>query len=277
MNKEFKILAKPYLVWLFLLAILPILVMIVLSFMFSEGLSFEDSFFTFSQFSMLTESSTLVAFRNSIVYATITTVISLVLGYFVAYNVFKSKFKNKFLVLVIFILPMWSNLLLRTEALGNLMEHNNIITDLLSRIGLNISIGIKGTPLAVVTGLVFTYLPFMILPVYTALEKIDYSLEEAALDLGLTPLQKFWKVIFPLSLKGVATGSILVFLPSMSGFAIPEILGAGNILLIGNVIEQAFRNMDYNFGSLLSIVILVFILGALFVVSKVDKEGETLL
>jgi spermidine/putrescine transport system permease protein len=172
---------------------------------------------------------------------------------------------------------MWSNLLLRTEALGNLMEHNNIITDLLSRIGLNLSIGIKGTPLAVITGLVFTYLPFMILPVYTALEKIDYSLEEAALDLGLTPLQKFWKVIFPLSLKGVATGSILVFLPSMSGFAIPEILGSGNILLIGNVIEQAFRNMDYNFGSLLSIVILVFILGALLVVSKVDKEGETLL
>jgi len=277
MNKEFKILAKPYLVWLFLLAILPILVMVVLSFMFSEGLSFEESFFTFSQFSMLTESSTLVAFRNSLVYATVTTVISLVLGYFVAYNVFKSKFKNKFLVLVIFILPMWSNLLLRTEALGNLMEHNNIITDLLSRIGLNLSIGIKGTPLAVITGLVFTYLPFMILPVYTALEKIDYSLEEAALDLGLTPLQKFWKVIFPLSLKGVATGSILVFLPSMSGFAIPEILGSGNILLIGNVIEQAFRNMDYNFGSLLSIVILVFILGALLVVSKVDKEGETLL
>jgi spermidine/putrescine transport system permease protein len=277
MNKEFKILARPYLVWLFLLAILPILVMVVLSFMFSEGLSFEDSFFTFSQFSMLTESSTLVAFRNSLVYATITTLISLVLGYFVAYNVFKSKFKNKFLVLVIFILPMWSNLLLRTEALGNLMEHNNIITDLLSRIGLNLSIGIKGTPLAVITGLVFTYLPFMILPVYTALEKIDYSLEEAALDLGLTPLQKFWKVIFPLSLKGVATGSILVFLPSMSGFAIPEILGSGNILLIGNVIEQAFRNMDYNFGSLLSIVILVFILGALLIVSKVDKEGETLL
>jgi spermidine/putrescine transport system permease protein len=102
-------------------------------------------------------------------------------------------------------------------------------------------------------------------------------LEEAALDLGLTEMQKFWKVIFPLSLKGVATGSILVFLPSMSGFAIPEILGEGNILLIGNIIEQAFRNMDYNFGSLLSVVILVFILGALLIVSKVDKEGETLL
>jgi spermidine/putrescine transport system permease protein len=169
---------------------------------------------------------------------------------------------------------MWSNLLLRTEALFNLMQSNNILTSIF---GTGLGIDIIGTPPAVIIGLVFTYLPFMILPIYTALEKIDYSLEEAALDLGLTPIEKFWKVIFPLSLKGVATGSILVFLPSMSGFAIPEILGAGNILLIGNVIEQAFRNMDYNFGSLLAIVILLFILGALLTVSKVDKEGETLL
>lgn len=277
MNKEFKILAKPYVVWLIILGIVPIFVMLMLSFMFSEGLTFDGSYFTFSQFSLLLESSTLIAFGNSIVYATLTTIISFVLGYFVAYNVFKSKINNKFLVLTIFILPMWSNLLLRTEALGNLMEHNNIITDLLSRIGITLSIGIKGTPAAVITGLVFTYLPFMILPIYTALEKIDYSLEEAALDLGLTNFQKFWKVIFPLSLKGVATGSILVFLPSMSGFAIPEILGAGNILLIGNIIEQSFRYMDYNLGALLSVVILVFILGALVIVSKVDKEGETLL
>jgi len=277
MNKEFKILAKPYIVWLFLLAILPIFVMIMLSFMFSEGLTFEESFFTFNQFTLLGESSTLEAFRNSIVFASLTTLISFVLGYFVAYNVFKSKFRNKFLILTLFILPMWSNLLLRTEALGNLMENNNILSDLLAGIGITLSIGIKGTPLAVIIGLVFTYLPFMILPIYTALEKIDYSLEEAALDLGLTNMQKFWKVIFPLSLKGVATGSIMVFLPSMSGFAIPEILGSGNILLIGNVIEQSFKIMDYNLGSLLAIVILFFILGALYIISKVDKEGETLL
>jgi spermidine/putrescine transport system permease protein len=277
MNKEFKILAKPYLGWLAILAILPVFVMIFLSFMFSEGLSFEEGYFTFDQFAVLFDSSTLIAFGNSLLYATLTTVISLVLGYFVAYNVFKSKFKNKFMILTIFILPMWSNLLLRTEALSNLMRENNIFTNLLSGIGINLSMNIIGTPLAVIIGLVFTYLPFMILPIYTALEKIDFSLEEAALDLGLTNIQKFWKVIFPLSLKGVATGSILVFLPSMSGFAIPEILGAGNILLVGNIIEQAFRNMDYNFGSLLSIVILFFIIGALVIVSKIDKEGETLL
>jgi spermidine/putrescine transport system permease protein len=175
------------------------------------------------------------------------------------------------------ILPMWSNLLLRTEALGNIMEHNNILTDLLSRTGITLSIGIKGTPLAVLIGLVFTYLPFAILPIYTALEKISYSLEEAALDLGLTETKKFWKVIFPLSLKGVVSAAILVFLPSLSGFAIPQILGKGNIVLIGNVIEESYRNMNYNFGSLLSIIILVFILGSILIISKTDKEGETLL
>ncbi len=277
MSKEFKILAKPYIVWLFVLAILPILVMLLLSFMFSEGLTFGGSYFTLSQFYLLKEDSTLVAFGNSLLYASLTAIISLILGYFIAYQIFKSKFKNKFLILTIFILPMWSNLLLRTEALGNLMEQNNIVSQMLLNLGINLSIDIRGTGLAVVIGLVFTYLPFMILPIYTALEKIDYSLEEAALDLGLTPMQKFWKVIFPLSMKGVATGSIMVFLPSMSGFAIPEILGSGNILLIGNIIEESFRNMDYNFGSLLSIILLVFILGALLIVSKVDKEGETLL
>ena len=274
MNKAFKIFAKPYIVWFCLLAVLPMFVMLVLSFMFSEGLTFEEAYFTLFQLEMLFEHSILTAFFNSLIYATITTLISLVLGYFVAYQIFKSKLKNKFLVLTILILPMWSNLLLRTEALGNLMEPNNILTGWLQIEG---SFALKGTMGAVIIGLVLTYMPFMILSVYTALEKIDYSLEEAALDLGLTPIHKFWKVIFPLSLKGVATGSILVFLPSMSGFAIPEFLGSGNILLIGNIIESAFRNMDYNLGSLLSVILLFVILGALYIVSKVDKEGETLL
>ena len=210
-------------------------------------------------------------------YALVTTVLCAVIGYFVAYRLFKSNLNNKLLILTVLILPMWSNLLLRTEALGNIMEHNNILTDILSNIGINFSIGIKGSPLAVIIGMVFTYLPFMILPIYTALEKIPYALEEAALDLGLTNIRKFWKVIFPLSLKGLTSGSIMVFLPTLSGFAIPQILGKGNIVLIGNIIEESFRNMNYNFGSLIAIIILVFILGSLLIINKMDKEGETLI
>lgn len=279
MKKPFSRLSTPYIVWLFILALIPIVVMLFLSITTTQGLSLDGITFNSTFYQAFFERSITTAFFNSIYYAVLTTVIALLLGYMVAYTVFRSKFKNKFLVLAIFILPMWSNLLLRTESLGNLMNENNLITDILSKL-LNTEVSfpvIKGSGLAVVIGLVLTYLPFMILPIYTALEKIDYSLEEAALDLGLTDLQKFMKVVLPLSLKGVATGSILVFLPAMSGFAIPEILGSGNILLIGNIIEQSFRYMDYNLGSLLSMMVLVIIFLGIFVVSKVDKEGEMLL
>lgn len=277
MNKYFKKLAIPYFVWLYVLAIIPFVIMVILSFVNNEGLDFSKAIFTLDNFGYLTTSSTVIAFMNSLFYAVIATLTCIVIGYMVAYAIFRSHFKNKFLVMTILILPMWSNMLLRIEALKNIMEPHNIITDILSKLGIHVSLDIAGTPLAVIIGLISTYIPFMILSIYTALEKIDYSLEEAALDLGLTETKKFWKVIFPLSTKGIVSGSIMVFLPCMSGFAIPEILGQGNILLIGNVIDQHFRNMNYNLGSLLAVVILIIILGAIFLASKFDKEGETLL
>ena len=277
MNKYFKKLAIPYFVWLYVLAIIPFVIMVILSFVNNEGLDFSKAIFTLDNFGYLTTSSTVIAFMNSLFYAVIATLTCIVIGYMVAYAIFRSHFKNKFLVMTILILPMWSNMLLRIVALKNIMEPHNIITDILSKLGIHVSLDIAGTPLAVIIGLISTYIPFMILSIYTALEKIDYSLEEAALDLGLTETKKFWKVIFPLSTKGIVSGSIMVFLPCMSGFAIPEILGQGNILLIGNVIDQHFRNMNYNLGSLLAVVILIIILGAIFLVSKFDKEGETLL
>lgn len=276
-QKKFSHLAKPYIIWLYLLALFPAFIMFLLIFVDNEGIDLKEASFTWSNFLQLGEASTLVAFMNSLVLSIISTFICIILGYIVAYKLFKSKIKNKFIILTIIILPMWANVLLRIEALGNVMEANNIITSLLSRIGINVGINIRGTILSVLIGLVFTYLPFMILPIYTALEKIEYSLEEAALDLGLTNMQKFWKVILPLSSKGIVTGSIMVLLPCLSGFAIPEILGKGNILMIGNVIEQMFKNMNYNVGSLIAMIILVIITISIFVVNKFDKEGETLI
>lgn len=277
MNNSFRKMATPYSIWLYLLAILPAVIMFGLIFLDTEGISLDEASFTFNNFLSLGEDGNIVAFFSSIKFAVISTFICIVLGYFVAYRVYRSKFDNKFLVLTILILPMWSNLLLRIEALGNVMEPNNILSDLLSRIGIHISLSIKGTELAVIIGLVFTYLPFMILPIYTSLEKIDPSLEEAALDLGVTEMTKFWKVIFPMTTKGIVAGSIMVFLPAMSGFAIPKILGKGNIPSIGDVIERAFMNMTYNIGSLFAIIILFLILGSLAIINKVDKEGELLL
>ena len=175
---------------------------------------------------------------------------------------------------------MWTNILLRTESLaGFLSSDGNVVISLLNKIfNSNIKVPhLRGEPFAVIFGLFVTYVPFMIMPIFNSLEKIDKSVEEAALDLGLTDTQKFFKVILPMSSKGIVTGSIMVFLPCLSGFAIPQILGDGNIVLIGNIIEDAFKNMSYTIGSLLAVVILIVILLGIFIVSKIDKEGETLL
>jgi spermidine/putrescine transport system permease protein len=274
-NKEFKVLARPYMVWLSVLVFVPILAMILISISnLNSSVSVGELMISFSHFKLLLESSTLIAFRNSLVFATLTTLLSFVLGYFIAYEIKLSKFKNKFILLTIVILPMWSNLILRTESLANIMSENNILKSIL---GFNLFGNISGTGVAVLFGLVFTYMPFMILSVYTALEKIDFALEEAALDLGLSPIKKFWKVVFPLSLKGVVTGSIMVFLPTLAGFAIPKILSRGRIVFIGTIIENKFVYTNYNHGALLAVVILFFILGSILLLTKFDKEGETLL
>ncbi|MDR2828824.1 MAG: ABC transporter permease [Acholeplasmatales bacterium] len=276
MHKSYKIFSLPYFIWLILLAFLPIVIMFVLIFTDGEGLNFNEITFGVSAFSLF-DGYTLIALLNSVLYAVIATALCIVLGYIVSYTLYISKIKNKRIILIFFILPMWSNLLLRIQAFGRLLEPNNIITSMLSNIGIHMSINANGTWFSVVLGMVVTYLPFMILPIYNSLEKIDKSYNEASLDLGLTEAKTFWKVTVPLSLKGIISGSIMVLLPSLSGFAIPKILGKGTIPLIGTIIEQSFMNMSYNFGSLLSIFLLIIIFAGLFFVFKSDKEGESLL
>lgn len=265
--------SRPYLFWLYLFALVPVVVMIFLMFVDSEGISVGGMEATITNFTILTEKSTLVAFLNSIKYAVITTAICIFFGVLISYSLYKSKIKNKYLVLLILILPMWTNFLLRINALASVFKSENILSSIL---GFSFP-SIIGTDFAIILGMVFTYLPFMVLPIYTSLEKIDPLLHEAALDLGLTETKKFWKVILPLASKGIVSGSIMVLLPCLSGFAIPKVLGDGNILLIGNIIEQKFINMNYNQGSILAIVILIIILGSILIINKVDKEGETLI
>ena len=255
-------LAIPYRFWLYLLALIPMFIMVILMFIDTEGISLSEA-----------EQSVLVAFYNSFKFSFLTTIICLFFGYIIAYSLAKSKLKHKGGILLLLILPMWTNILLRIEALSNIMQPHNIITNMLGITGFDL----LGTDTAIVVGLVFTYLPFVILPIYNTLEKIDPSLEEAALDLGMTETKKFWKVVFPLSTKGMVSGAIMVFLPCFSGFAVPRILGAGNVLLIGNIIEQNFSNMNYNIGSVLAVVVLVLILGSILLINKFDKEGDTLL
>lgn len=272
-NHRLDRLARPYLYWLYIFACFPVLIMFCLMFVDVEGIRFDDMQFTMHNFSILGTKYVIIALLNSLKYSILTTIICIFFGYLLAYSLYKSKIKNKYLVLLLLILPMWTNILLRINALASIFKPENILSDIFHIPGLNII----GTDWAILLGMVFTYLPFIVLPIYTSLEKIDPYLEEAALDLGVTNFTKFWKVIVPLSLKGVVSGSMMVLLPCISGFAIPKVLGAGNILLIGNVIEQSFINMSYNQGAVLAVILLILILGSILLVNKLDKEGETLI
>jgi spermidine/putrescine transport system permease protein len=272
-NHRLDRMAKPYLYWLYIFACLPVFLMVFLMFVDTEGIRFEGMSLTFSNFTFLSNASVLTAFFNSFKYSILTTLICIFFGYLLAYTLHKSKIKNKYMVLLLLILPMWTNILLRINALASVFKSANIISDIFNIKGLDII----GTDIAIILGMVFTYLPFIVLPIYTSLEKVDFSLEEAALDLGMTETAKFWKVIVPLTMSGVLSGSMMVLLPCLSGFAIPKVLGQGNILLIGNIIEQNFMTMSYNLGAVLAVVLLVIILGSILIVNKFDKEGETLI
>ena len=273
MMNRFNKLAIPYAIWMAILVIVPIIIMVVLSFLDINGFNIANAEFTLDNFRELKNPTYLRAFLRSMEFSFIATAICLAVGYPIAYIIHRSDFSNKYLVLLILILPMWSNMLLRLKALQLISLPEGFFNNTFG-----ISFNFYGTPTAVILGMVLMYLPFMIFPIYTVLEKIDDSLIEAAQDLGANKVKSFLKVTLPLSLKGVTSGVIMVFLPSAMGFTISDILGGEKIQLIGNIIERLFkRSFMYNLGSLLSLIIIILVIGSLFIISKVDKEGETLL
>lgn len=268
---QFRNLAKPYLIWMLVLVVVPIMIMVVLSFLKIQGFDYQNAEFTWTNFASLTEGVYVKALYNSLKLAFITTLISFLIGYPVALIISTSRIKNKYLVLLILILPMWTNMLLRLHVIEMITVPNSILNMF------GISFDFFGTEAAVIFGMVIMYLPFMIFPIYTVIEKIDKSLLEASKDLGANDLKTFFKVTFPLSLKGVMSGIIMVFLPSAMGFAIPQRLGGGKVVLIGNIIENMMMKSFYNIGSILSLVVIILVIGSLFIIGKVDAEGETLL
>jgi spermidine/putrescine transport system permease protein len=269
-------LSLPYLIWMAVLVGLPLLMLVFLSVMDTEGFDFFHGSFTLENWVSLFSKSNLNILGNTFKFAILATLICFLIGYPMAYIVARSKFANKFIVLVLAIIPMWANSLLRAKAIANLLGSSSLLDSVLSRIGLSFSWNIYGSDLSVIIGLVMTFLPFMILPIYTVIEKMDESLLEAAMDLGANRIKTFFQVTFPLSMKGVVTGVIMVFLPCFSGFVVQDILGRGNADVIGMVISE-FYESNLNFVAVLSLVILVLIFGAMALVNRFDKEGETLL
>ncbi|HHZ17925.1 MAG TPA: ABC transporter permease [Acholeplasmataceae bacterium] len=275
--KRFSRFAWPYFLWMLVFTVVPIILLLIISFLDMRSLNFSTAKFSLAAFSKNFNSVYISAFLKSIELAAIATVLCIIIGYPIAYIVSNLNIANKFSFLLILIMPMFTNMLLRVNTINKLLRPESLLKNLFG-----ISLNISGSETAVILVMVLMYLPFMVFPIFTVLEKIDPSLLEASRDLGANNFKTFLKVTLPLSLKGISSGIIMVFLPCATSFTIPYIVSEGNLKLIGNIIEDKMGlgnviSTDYPGGSLLSIVILIAVMGSLWLISKIDAEGETLL
>ncbi len=206
--------------------------------------------------------------------ALLCTLISLFLGYPAALIMADRSFKLGATIVVLFIIPMWMNFLLRTIAWMSLLEDNGLINSLLKALGFG-KVQLMYNSQAVLLGMVYNFLPFMVFPIYNALSKQDGRLSEASQDLGANEWKTFWKVTFPISMPGIVSGITMVFMPSVTTFFIPRVLGGGNTEMFGDLIERTFLTADdWNVGSALSLIMMVLILFSLGLLRRVDPEGE---
>ena len=268
--KNKRLLAGPYLFWSVSFVVIPLLVIVYYAFTTDEG------GFTFANLAQITTPENLKALGISVLLSLISTLVCLVMAYPLAMILSQKQVSQTSFIVLIFILPMWMNFLLRTMAWQTLLEKNGVINSILSLFHLP-ALEIINTPYAIVLGMVYNFLPFMVLPIYNVLIKIDSNVLNAARDLGANPVQTFVKVTFPLSIPGVISGITMVFVPALTTFVISDLLGGGKLLLSGNVIEQSFKqNSNWHVGSGLSLVLMVFIIASMALVAKYDKgEGGT--
>lgn len=266
--------AYPYIIWMIIFIAIPLL--LVLYFGVTVGDSQDFSTFTFSleNFKRFLTPTYLKVLGRSVNLAFVSTVICLILGYPMAYIISKKRASTRNVMVLMFVIPMWMNFLLRTYAWLTLLGRNGIINIFIMKLGLQ-PLDLLYNDKAVLLGMVYNFLPFMVLPIYSVLVKMNTSLIEAAEDLGANKTQVFTKVIFPLSLSGVVTGITMVFIPALSTFVISSLLGGNKYNLIGNLIEQQFRwTGDWHFGSTMSIILMLFILLSSVLTSRFDKEKE---
>ena len=238
------------------------------------GLTNKEGSFTLMNLARITTPENLKALGLALLLSFISTLICLVLAYPLAMILSEKNVNQTSFIVLIFILPMWMNFLLRTLAWQNLLEKNGIINMILEFFHLPDQTLIN-TPYAIVLGMVYNFLPFMVLPIYNVLAKIDKDVISAARDLGANNFQTFSNIIFPLSIPGIISGITMVFVPSLTTFVISDLLGGSKILLIGNVIEQEFKQgSNWNVGSGLSLVLMIFIIASMALIAKYDKDGE---
>ena len=269
--KNKRLLAGPYLFWSVSFVVIPLLVIVYYAFTSDEGS------FTFSNLAQITTPENLKALGMSILLSFLSTAICLILAYPLAMILSQKQVNQTSFIVLIFILPMWMNFLLRTYAWMTLLG----ITDLLQLFGL-FGLGpfkMLNTSGAVVLGMVYNYLPYMILPLYTVMEKIDKSVIEAAHDLGCNNVKTMFKVVVPLSMPGIMSGITMVFVPAISTFIISRMLGGGSNLLIGDLIEMQFLGNSYNpnLGAAISLVLMVIILLIMTILNQFDDDEDKVL
>ena len=277
-NNRLSRFAIPYVIWMALFVVAPIIMVVIYAFSASVGGFTLDNFAKMGTYT--------VVFTRSFKLALIATAICVLIGYPVSYKMSKEGPRFQRLAMVLIMLPMWMNFLLRTYSWMAILENNGLLNQLFRKIGLiALYNNIFGTDIsffrmintqgAVVLGMVYNYLPFMILPIYSVIVKLDHSLIEVARDLGANSVQVFRRVILPLSLPGVLSGITMVFVPSVSTFAISKMLGGGTEMLLGDLIEQQYMGGAYNpyLGAAISLVMMVIVVICMVVMNRFG-EGE---
>lgn len=265
------LMAGPYLVWIMAFIIIPLIFVLYYGFTDSAG------HFTLDNVKMIAQKEYYNALLLSILLSVICTVICLLLAYPLALILRNLKMKKSSFIVFIFIMPMWMNFLLRTYAWQTILDYNGVLDRLIRALHLPY-FNIINTPQAIVLGMVYDFLPFMVLPIYNVLIKIDDNIINAARDLGADYRQTLTKIIIPLSLPGIASGLIMVFVPALTTFVISDILGGGKLLLIGNLVENKVKADNLNLGAGLSIILMIFIVLNMLFTAKYDKsEGGNVL
>ena len=270
MNKKSfgsRLVASPYIVWAAIFVIVPLVIMVYFA------LTNEAGVFTLSNLSQIGRYKK--AFILSILYAFIATIITLLLAYPMAFFMTKLKVSSQRMIMMIVMLPMWMNFLIRTYSWISILANTGLINKFLGLFGIG-PLKLINTPGAVILGMVCDFIPYMILPIYSVMSKIDNSLLEAASDLGSNSFSRLRRVILPLSLPGVISGITMVFVPSVSTFYISQKLGGNKTLLIGDAIEYLFNAGPsyYNVASALSLLLMVMILICLAIMNKFSDDGE---
>lgn len=271
MNKSRRknaLLASPYIVWIAAFIIIPLL------FIGYYGFTDREGNFTWDNIAAIARPEYYNALGLSLLLAVISTVICLLLAYPLAYILRNMNMSKQGFIVFVFILPMWMNFLLRTYAWQAILDINGVLDNFLAMFGIT-DFNIINTPAAIVIGMVYDFLPFMVLPIYNVLVKIDDNVINAARDLGANFWQTLFKIILPLSKPGIASGIIMVFVPALTTFVISDILGGGKLLLIGNLVENKVKADNLNLGAGLSLVLMIFIIINMLFSSSDDTDVNT--